>query len=59
MRAKDRRMEEDRKAAREKAEQERLAAIAREKHLDSVAGRVPELRRLVCLVVTLVLLNTY
>ena len=24
-----------------------------------VAGRVPELRRLVCLVVTLVLLNTY
>src|SRR5438045_9121701 len=45
MRAKDRRMEENRKAAREKAEQERLAAITREKHLDSVAGRVPELWR--------------
>src|SRR6266516_3622006 len=38
-------MEENRKAAREKAEQERLAAITREKHLDSVAGRVPELWR--------------
>jgi hypothetical protein len=42
-RGENRRLEENRNAAQTKAEQERLAAIAREKHLDSVAGRVPAL----------------
>jgi hypothetical protein len=32
-----------RKAAKEKARRERLAAIARQKHLDALAGREPEL----------------
>jgi hypothetical protein len=43
--AENRRIEQNRKAAMEKTERERLAAIAREKHLDSVAERIPELWR--------------
>ena len=38
-----RQREETRRAAEEKARQERLAAIARQKHLDALKGRGPEL----------------
>ena len=38
-----RQREEARKAAEEKARQDHLAAVARQKHLDSLAGREPEL----------------
>jgi uncharacterized Zn finger protein len=37
-----RRRQEARKAAEAKARQEQLAAIARQKHLDALAGREPE-----------------
>jgi hypothetical protein len=43
VRVENRRIEQNRQAALEQAERERQAAIAREKHLDSIAGRVPEL----------------
>jgi hypothetical protein len=44
-RAESRRLEGERKSAQAKAERERLAAIAREKHLDVIAQRVPQLWR--------------
>jgi hypothetical protein len=44
-RAEKRRLEQNRQAALEKAERERQAALAREKHLDSIADQVPELLR--------------
>jgi hypothetical protein len=43
--AENRRLEQNRQAALEKAERERQAALAREKHLHSIAGRVPEIWR--------------